>query len=136
MANLAWEKPVSIGVASLDAEHEQLFDLLKALRQEILAERRPDVLAASVDSLVTLAMQHSRSEERLFTKVGLPDAPSHILQHEDLTKQIIVIQAKYRAGVHGMLTLELMNYMYNWLIYHTETSDSVCGVYLNAHGIH
>jgi hemerythrin-like metal-binding protein len=134
MATVQKDDRIYVGVAAFDQEHGEMNDLIVGLHAAMLAGAGPDVLAASLDRLVSLTMRHFREEEWLFAKTGYPEAAEHTREHEDLTKQIIAVQAKFKGGAHGMLTLDFMKYLRNWLCHHIGTSDRAYGPHLNAHG--
>jgi hemerythrin-like metal-binding protein len=126
---------VSVGVAAFDAQHVRLLELIRGLHQGLLDGVSSEVLKSGLDQLVTETMQHFRDEEWLFGKTGYPAAATHLAEHEDLTRQIIAVQAKYSGGAHGMLTLEFMDHLYSWLTHHIATSDFAYGAFLNARDI-
>ena len=51
---------------------------------------------------------------------GLED---HKKEHAALVKQVLEVQAKYKAGATALLSMEVMNFLKNWLIKHIQGTD-------------
>ena len=57
-------------------------------------------------------------------------------EHADLTRQVLVVQQQYRSGTTNTLSLEVLNFLKNWLVNHIQGSDKKCGPHMNTNGIH
>ena len=78
---------------------------------------------------------HFAREEQFFAQTARADAPAHKKEHEERTKQVASVQTKYKAGATSTLSLEVMNFLKNWLISHIPGSDKKYGPHLNAKGV-
>jgi len=79
---------------------------------------------------------HFAHEEKLFAQTRYPEAAAHKKQHDELTRQVLEVQAKFHRGETGTLTLEIMNFLRNWLVNHILGSDKKYGPHLNSNGVH
>jgi hemerythrin len=132
---MVWNDKFSVGVAAIDNEHKRLVQMLNELYDAIQAGRGKDALGKILDGLIAYTAGHFAHEERLFAETGYPASAAHTKEHEDLKKQVLDVQAKYRAGATGVLSLEVMNFLKNWLVVHIQGSDRKYGPHLNAKGI-
>jgi len=132
---MAWNEKMSVGVKQLDTDHQKLVDMVNKLYDGISSGKGKASLGPVLDDLIGYTKTHFAREEAFFAKSGYPIAIAHKKEHDDLTKQVIDLQAKYMAGADGVLTLHVMNFLKNWLITHIQGSDKKYGPHLNSHGI-
>jgi len=136
MPLITWTDKFSVGVEVLDADHRKLVGMLNDLYDSIAVGRGRDAIGRTLDGLIAYTKTHFEREEKLFAQTGYAAAEAHHKEHADLTMQVIAVQEKYRAGVTGTLSLEVMNFLKNWLINHIQGSDRKYGPHLNGKGIH
>jgi len=63
-----------------------------------------------------------------------PDYDRHKSEHERLTKTVLDIQGKFQSNEVG-LTIEVMDFLKNWLYHHILESDKKYTPYLNSQGV-
>jgi hemerythrin len=135
MALMNWNEKMSVGVAVIDDEHKKLVAMLNDLYDGVQAGKGAAALGKVLDGLIAYTAAHFKHEEEFFAKTGYPAAAAHKKEHDDLTKQVLDVQAKYKSGVSGTLSLEVMNFLKTWLIKHIQGSDKAYGPHLNSKGI-
>lgn len=117
-----WNTKYATGVASIDAQHQTLFQLAEKLHQAMATGQGKTISAAILDRLLQYTSSHFAHEERLMRLHNYKDLPEHKAQHDALTKQVVDFQAKFNAG-EVTLTVELLHFLNNWLIQHIQGSD-------------
>ena len=135
MPLMMWNDKMSVGVAEIDAEHKTLVSMLNDLYDGVQSGHGKEALGKILDGLIAYTAGHFQHEERLFTQTAYPAAAAHKKEHDDLTKQVLDVQAKYKSGATGTLSLEVMNFLKNWLVTHIQGSDKKYGPHLNGKGI-
>lgn len=135
MSLMVWNDKLSVGVPSIDAEHKKLVGMVNELYDAIQAGHGKDVLSKILDGLIDYTATHFAHEERLFAETGYPAAAEHKKLHDDLKKQVLEIQAKFKSGASGTLSLEVLNFLKNWLIVHIQGTDKKYSPHLNAKGV-
>jgi len=135
MALMNWNEKLSVGVAVIDDEHKKLVAMLNELYDGMQSGKAAAALGHVLDGLISYTAAHFKHEEELFAKTGYPAAVAHKKEHDDLTKQVLDVQAKYKAGVSGTLSLEVMSFLKNWLVTHIQGSDKGYGPHLNSKGV-
>lgn len=136
MPLMTWNDRMSVGVGVLDNDHKKLVGMVNSLFDEIQAGHGKDAIGKTLDGLINYTVDHFKREEQFFAQTGYPDSPGHKAQHADLAKQVLDVQKKYQSGASATLSLEVMNFLKNWLINHIQGSDKKYGPYLNGKGIH
>jgi hemerythrin len=130
-----WTAEMSVGIEVLDDDHRKLVDLINDLHDGIVAGHGTERLGRVLDGLVSYTRTHFEHEEELFEKIGFPDAAEHIEEHRALTKMVDDVRERYNKGQFDALTLEMMEFLKNWLREHVLGSDKKYQAHLNAAGI-
>ena len=107
----------------LDNDHKRLVDMVNNLFDGVQSGQGKEALGKILDGLIGYTVDHFKREEQFFAQTGYPDNAAHKAQHEDLCKQVLTVQAKYKGGATATLSLEVMNFLKNWLINHIQGSD-------------
>jgi hemerythrin len=136
MPLMEWNQELSVGVNLLDQDHKKLVQLINDLYDAMKAGHSKDSLGAILDGLVNYTKLHFAHEEQYFAQANYPDSAAHKKEHDDLTKQVLEIQAQYRQGATGALSLKVMNFLRHWLVDHIQGCDKKYGPHLNSKGIH
>lgn len=135
MPLMTWTDKMSVGVEVLDNDHKKLVALVNQLFDGIQAGHGKDAVGQVLDGLISYTVEHFKREEEFFAKTGYPETAEHKKLHEDLTRQVLDVQQKYKSGAGATLSLEVMNFLKNWLINHIQGSDKRYTAHLNANGI-
>ncbi len=136
MSLMTWTEKMSVGVAVFDDDHKKLVAMVNELYDGIKAGQGKEALGRILDKLIEYTQVHFRREEQVFARTGYAAAVAHKKEHDDLTRQVVEVQQKYKAGPGSMLSLEVMNFLKNWLVTHIQGSDKQYGPHLNAKGVH
>ncbi len=136
MPLMTWTPKLSVGVEVLDEDHKRLIGMLNELFDAMQAGHGKDSLGRTLDGLVQYTKIHFAREEKFFAQTGYADAIAHKQQHDALTKQVIDVQQKYAAGATSTLSLEVMQFLKNWLVKHIQGTDQKYRPHLNSKGIH
>jgi hemerythrin len=135
MPLMQWNDKLSTGVATVDADHKKLVAMVNELYDGVVAGHGKDVVGKVLDGLISYTAEHFAREERYFAQSNYPDAVAHKKEHADLVKQVLEVQAKFKAGATSSLSLEVMNFLKTWLVKHIQGSDKKFGPHLVQHGI-
>jgi hemerythrin len=135
MPLMTWNDKMSVGIAAFDNEHKKLVGLLNELFDAVQSGKGKDALGKILDALIDYTKSHFANEERYLTQHAYPELAKHKKEHEDLAKQVLDVQKKYHAGATATLSMEVMNFLKNWLINHIQGTDKKYTPFLNAKGI-
>ena len=135
MALMDWSDRLSVGVAELDNDHKKLVEMLNDLYESIKAGRGKEKVGSTLDKLITYTCVHFAHEEKFFAQTKYAATAEHKKEHADLTAQVLAVQKKYKEGATSVISLEIMNFLKNWLLTHIQGSDKKYVSHLNANGI-
>ncbi len=135
MSLIVWSEKLSIGVPSVDDQHKKLVVLINQLHDGMMAGKGKEVLGGVLKGLADYTRTHFKYEEDVFAKTGYPGAAAHKREHADLLQRVIEIQQKYNVAGPGVLTIEVMNFLKDWLTKHIQGSDMRYTEHFMANGI-
>lgn len=134
MAFIQWDESYSVNVAEIDQEHKKLLDLTNQLHDAMRNGQGKLVVGNIINELLKYTETHFRNEEILMEKAGYPGLASHKLVHKRLVDQVKDLAEKANNG-NLSLSLEVMNFLKDWLVEHIKGTDKNYSSHLNKHGI-
>ena len=129
-----WSDIYSVKIGIIDSQHKNLVGLVNALHQAMVSGHGKEELGKILASLVKYTQVHFKTEENLMESHKYPDYSQHKAAHEQLTKTVLDFQAKFQRSEVG-LTIEVMQFLKNWLGKHILETDKKYSPYLNAQGV-
>lgn len=134
MALITWTEKLSVGIAKIDKEHQGLVDMLNTLHAGMLAGQGKDVLGPTLAKLIQYSQSHFTGEEVLFRLHAYPQAAEHKKEHDAFTAKAKALDADYKSG-KAALTVELMNFLRDWLTKHIMGVDMQYKSYFAQKGV-
>jgi hemerythrin len=129
-----WKAEYSVGIASIDGQHQNLFALARELYSAMSSGHGKSAVRPILDRLVQYTKVHFGHEERLMVQHNYPDLAEHKKQHDALTKRVVEFQADYEAGKVAM-TIQLLQFLKTWLEHHIRESDGAYSPYMKARAV-
>jgi len=135
MPLMTWSDKLSVGVEVFDSDHKRLVAMVNELFDAVNAGKGKDALGHVLDGLVTYTKTHFAREEEYMKKWAYPKMTAHLKEHTDLTRQALEVQKKWHAGESAVLSLEVLNFLKNWLLKHIQGSDKEYTLHFNSKGV-
>lgn len=117
-----WSDRYSVGIPSIDAQHQALFGMAAELHNAMASGRGKAAAGKILDRLVQYTVSHFAHEERLMRLHDYPALTAHKAQHDALTKQVQQFQSEVKLG-RATVTVQLLQFLKSWLVHHIEGSD-------------
>jgi hemerythrin len=117
-----WTNSYSVGVGSIDAQHKNLFALVRELHAAMSAGQGKAAVGKVLDRLIQYTAVHFAHEERLMRLYDYPDAVAHKAKHDALVRQVVKFQEDYAAG-RAAMTVQLLHFLKDWLVTHIQGTD-------------
>jgi hemerythrin len=134
MTFMTWNDKLSVGVAKIDEDHKILVGLLNELFEGFGAGHGKEVLGGILVELADYTVYHTALEESFFIQTGYPDAAAHQIEHVAMAAWVADVRRQFNDGTLAAPTLEVMNYLKDWLFDHILGSDQKFALYLQATG--
>ncbi len=130
MALLTWDSSYSVGVKTMDGQHTRLFDMLNELHAAMMKGQTDGLTGKLLNKLVNYTKEHFRAEEAMMAASRYPGIERHRAKHRELTKQVEAFVTKFEKG-EGMVNIQLMSFLRDWLTTHIQQEDKEYGPWLN-----
>ena len=135
MALICWSTEYSVEVDSIDKQHQKLFDMLNGLHDAMKVGKGSETVPLILGELVQYTREHFASEENLMLRAGYPDYGKHKAEHDKLTRDGMHMVRDLEQGKIA-LTMDLQDFLRQWLQTHIVSSDRKYTAHLQAAGIH
>jgi len=135
MALIRWENKMSVKVKEIDEQHKKLVNMINELHQAMLERKSKEALGEIIDGLIEYTDTHFKTEQKYFDKFGYPEADTHKKEHQDFVKKVVDFKKGYDEG-KLLLSLDIMNFLKDWLVNHIMGSDQKYSDFFNQHGLH
>jgi len=133
MSYLEWSDEYSVGIRSMDHQHQRLVALLNDLYDAMLHGRGEAVMSHILDGLIDYTDVHFRAEEELMRLGDYPALDEHIREHEELTRHVVALQQELKL-LQAMVTTKVIYFLQEWLLHHILETDMKYSTYLAQHG--
>jgi hemerythrin len=134
MALINWNDNLSVKVTEFDEQHKKLIGMVNNLHSAMGAGKSREIMGSVLTGLIDYTVNHFAAEEKLMQKHGYPSFARHKAEHDALTKQVVDIMAKFKEG-KTVVTIELMNFLKDWLTKHIQGTDKQYGPFLNSKNV-
>ncbi|MFH0974489.1 MAG: bacteriohemerythrin [Spirochaetota bacterium] len=122
MEPIMWTDKISVGVKSFDEEHKQLINYINKLNHALQIGTAQKTMTEILTGLVNYTKIHFKHEEDSMVKHKYADYVTHKKEHDSLTSQVEDFYERLKSG-KSTFSLELMNFLSNWLINHIQKTD-------------
>lgn len=117
-----WQSYYSVQVAELDEHHKKLIDMLNELYDAYLNDVQQDKIVPILAEMSDYANVHFKAEEIYFERFDYKEATEHKTEHNSFLEKIKTFKVDYQKN-SKLLTLQIMNFLRNWLNNHIMKSD-------------
>lgn len=135
MPLMTWADEYSVGIPSIDEQHKKLMAILNDLHDGMQAQKSREVLASVFAKLLSYTVEHFAYEENFFDKTNYPLSGEHKSEHASLKEKAIELQKRFEASQSGILSIETMGFLRDWLIKHIQGSDKKYSAHLISAGV-
>jgi hemerythrin len=126
-----WREQYSVHVPQIDDQHRTLIRLINDLHSAMAQGKGRDVMTAILNDLVRYTDSHFASEEGWLERKGYSRLAEHRQIHAELRRQVVELRQKFQTGSLA-ITMEVMQFLKNWLRGHILEKDMAYSRELNA----
>ena len=119
---VVWQDKYSVKIDSIDKQHKKLVAIINELYASMKAGKSNDKLGEILEKLVDYTKYHFSYEEDLLEKAGYKELPEHKEQHKAFVEKISKTCKDYAAGKLFM-SIDVCNFLQDWLIHHIQGTD-------------
>lgn len=136
MQIIQWNPKFSVGIASIDKQHQSLFDALNEFYNGLNQQKSSqDALRDLLVKLKDYTVYHFRTEEQLMQRYQFPGFELHKKEHDSFVAKINEIEERMQAG-KLVISIEMTNMLKEWIENHIAKIDKQYSNFLLSHGVH
>ncbi len=120
MARIKWQQSFATGIDSIDAQHQQIIELINRLDISVDKQDREE-MSEILKGLHDYIHTHFVYEEQLLEESGYKFVESHIRGHRRFVERLNSLTQRFEAGAY--VSRELLDFLENWLIGHIAHED-------------
>lgn len=122
MASITWGPQLETGIGVIDRQHQHWVDLFNELSAAVEQGRGEAEVGKTLDALLDYSVSHFRTEEGLMARHGYDDLERHRAEHKIFTDQIRIFKERVELA-QWSLSLEVLEYLRDWLVEHVTATD-------------
>jgi methyl-accepting chemotaxis protein len=131
---MRWSNSLSVGIESIDSQHKVLIDLINDLFYEMNSTNGRQAVSSAFSKLNKYTESHFAYEENLFDKHNYAEKDAHKKIHKKLVAQVVDFQTQFDSGKKDV-SLELMEFLKDWLLKHIKGTDKKYSSFLQSKGV-
>jgi hemerythrin len=135
MALVTWTDSLSVGVKSIDNQHTVLFSTINDLHAAMMKGQGRAKVGELLGRLLAYTRNHFSAEETLMEDAEYAELAIHRIEHRKLIKQVEWFVARSQQG-DLTLSVDLADFLSNWLKNHIQSVDQSYRPWLNEHGVY
>jgi hemerythrin-like metal-binding protein len=130
-----WIDTYSVKIGIIDMQHKNLVNIVNELHEAMRAGHAKEKLGQILSNLIKYTQIHFGTEEKFMVSRGYPEYVQHKAEHDRLTATVLDFQRKFQQNEVG-LTVDVMEFLKDWLIKHILGCDKKYAPFLNERGVH
>jgi hemerythrin-like metal-binding protein len=131
---MIWNESFSVSVEKFDYQHKILIDLINQVLDVIKTGNVKQETAIVIEGLVDYTVFHFGDEEKILKQFHYPDLLRHENEHKLFVSKIKEFRSEVRSGKLSV-SVEINQFLHDWLLEHIMGEDKKYGPYLNRRGI-
>lgn len=131
---IEWGPKYHIGIKEIDDQHKVLVDIINRLYASFGLNNNKKEIKKNLKELVDYTVFHFGNEENYFRKFGYKDTPAHLEQHRKFVDKIKKFADEFEDG-DSTVSLDIINFLKDWLINHILKIDTRYVQFFKDHGI-
>ena len=134
MAVIKWNESLSVKIASIDAQHQKLVELLNTFYDNISKGTHKDKMLSLIGELKEYTVNHFSTEEKYMKQTAYPDSVAHMAEHKKFIASVLNFEERYKSG-KMLLSIEVTNFLKDWISNHITGTDKKYTEWFTKHGV-
>jgi hemerythrin len=134
MSYLIWDKNLSVGIDSIDREHQKLFKMINDLYEHIGKKSNNELISDLIRDMKDYTKHHFTTEESYFRQLNYPVYEEHKAEHDEFVAKVTDLEKRFNAG-RLIITFEITAFLKDWIKKHIKGTDMKYVDFLKKRGI-
>ncbi|MDF2655537.1 MAG: hemerythrin-like protein [Bacillota bacterium] len=130
---IEWTSNLSVGVGSIDQQHQKLFDMANQLFEAGKNNKTKEFISQMLGFLDDYTKKHFKDEEAYMLSINYPDYEGQKKMHTDFIAALAKLKKEYdESGGNIIVILNANQMVVDWLLKHISVEDKKIGVFANS----
>jgi len=134
MALLNWNDNLSVGISSIDKQHQKLIELYNNFYESIINRDTKEKMTEVVKGLKDYTVYHFKDEEAVMKRHNYPGYKLQKEDHDKFIKAVLDLEERYKNG-KMILSIEIINFIRDWIANHILNIDKQYTTFLQQKGV-
>lgn len=134
MPLIRWEDSYNVDIIVIDQQHRKLVDLINGFHDAMANKKTNEFMTDLFIGLIQYTKSHFATEERYFRQYDFPGAENHQKEHQKFIEKVADMKERFDKG-QLILTLEVMNFLKDWLVNHIQGTDKKYSAFFKSKGL-
>ena len=130
MSFLQWSDEMSVQVREIDDQHKKLVEMINTLYHALQENKGVDVQRSVIRDMLDYAVLHFGTEEKYMRRFNYAGYLAHKAEHCQFSDKAAELKER-----RFILTLEVLNFLRNWLQHHILGTDAKYSKHFNDCGL-
>jgi hemerythrin len=138
MEKFDWIEKYSVGVRSIDEQHQHYFEIANdAIKMTGQSNISAEDVMAKINDLNNYAIYHFTTEENLFKRFAYPDMTEHLAAHRTYEEKMdaFITEARKENVDVKKTVLQIAEFAGSWLVNHIMDTDQKYIDFMRKNGI-
>lgn len=130
---IVWTQDLSVGVSSIDGQHQQLFKMADDLFEAGKNGKSKEIVGELLNFLDAYTKQHFRDEESYMATIKYPGLAEQQAAHKAFVSELAKLKGSYDTSGGNIAVIIGANQMVvDWLTKHISGMDKKIGAFVKA----
>lgn len=134
MAALQWDDSFSVGIKSIDKQHQKLIDSLNDFYAHIESKSNDELIGSLLSEMRNYVEHHFATEEMYFKNYNYPEYEKHKREHTKFIEKLVDLEQRFNNGTI-IASFEITTFLKNWLVNHIKGTDKEYSQFLIDKGV-
>ncbi|MCX7987138.1 MAG: bacteriohemerythrin [Bacteroidales bacterium] len=134
MEIIKWTPEYSVGIASIDSQHQSLFNAVNEFYNGIKQNLSREATLELLEKLKAYTVYHFKTEEQLMKTYSFPGYQSHKDEHDNFKAKVADIENRIKNG-KLVISIEITNMLKQWIENHIHKTDKAYSAFLISKGV-
>jgi hemerythrin len=121
-------------VQEIDLQHQKLIGMINELNEAMKSRKGKESLGKIINTLISYTATHFKQEEQYFDRFGYPDSENHKKGYVAFVKKVTDFKKGFEKN-DLTVTMEVMNFLSDWLRNHIKGTDKKYSKFFNEKGL-
>lgn len=129
-----WNEKLSVNIASIDAEHKKLIEMINDFYENIVNRSNKENFLILINGLIDYTLIHFANEEKYMQELNYDYYKEHKREHDQFISKIKEIEEKINNN-ERVLSLDMTSFLMDWLKNHILKSDKKYSEFFISKGV-